>query len=569
MNQVKKMTVKDKDGNTITQEFDIPKMLDPQQAQVPQAQVPELMPMTTGEMQQQGLDYMASNPGVPQQQAQPVSQTAYNDIDEFSHVNVGDGRVPFQPTSNSVPKPQQQVPLYNDIDEFADVEVGDGREKFQPNFAENLADDITELTGGVISVGDSRDRYNGVVPKTDEVPGTEEPEQKALSVLAQTVNDEQSVNDEAAIDQVDDEDQKNAGDDLAEKEPGMFQKVLSALGNAAQGLLNEGDLAEAAIMYLGSRALGYSHGGSLRWTGKRYLGQQLEHKKKVQQLHEANTHTEESVEIYKQSRDAKDLVPITQSSIKVDRTNPTLVQDRKTGKQIKAYVAQDKTGNKVFVNASGKPISAEQYETDPYRVKGSKEYNERQYKAQSVAADTFKSLQKQFGTLGEGEDKRTFTDLNPRTAAHHVGQWAASNNIDPNEAGVLLDQAYADMRNYANASGKRPSDIRPFLNQLVIRNRTGTPELFEAKGSTPENPQWVDAGKMTLLNNKVADVMKMNKVEGNVSDIANLFMNKKIQQWTGLKPEVRDKYNAMANDHESGFYVFVADKLGVDRRENK
>ncbi len=569
MNQVKKMTVKDKDGNTITQEFDIPKMLDPQQAQVPQPQVPELMTMPVGQMQQQGLEYMASNAGVPQQQAQPVSQTTYNDIDEFAQENVGDGRVPFQPTSNSVPRPQQQVPLYNDIDEFADVEVGDGREKFKPQFTENLADDITELTGGVISTSDSRDRYNGVVPKTDEVPVTEEPEQKAINVLAQTVNDEKSVSDEAAIDQVDDEDQKDAGENLAQEKPSMFQKVLTALGNAAQGLLNEEDLAEAAIMYLGSRALGYSHGGSLRWTGKRYLGQQLGHKQKVQKLHEEKQYTSDSIEAYKQSRDAKDLIPITKSTVKIDRTNPTLVQDKKTGKQIKAYVAQDKTGNKVYVTAGGKPINPEQYETDPYRVKGSKEYNERQYKAQSVAADTFKSLQKQFGTFGEGEDKRTFTDLNPRTAAHHVGQWAAANNIDPNEAGVLLDQAYADMRNYAKASGKRPRDIRPFLNQLVIRTRTGTPELFEAKGSTPENPQWVDAGKMALLNNKVADVMKLNKVEGNVSDIANLFMNKKIQEWTGLDQEVRDKYDAMANDHESGFYVFVADKLGVDRRENK
>lgn len=539
--QVKKMTVKDKDGNTITQEFDIPPMLDPN-AQVPQQPA---VPYEQLNAQQQ-MDYNAS---------QPVSETRmFNEAMRYMAEN------PQVPQPQSVPQPQE-VPKM--VDEFGLGELPGETAMTTADLASEAAiDSIPQTVPGP-----------GAPPVTAVESGTGDIVQATpegtLKKVVDVTSDDVSTDESNKINEIPDDQQKSEGEKVSKENPGFFDKVLTSLGNAFDNLLNEDQLAEAAIMYLGSRALGYSHGGSLNWTAKRYLGQQLEHKNNVQQLHLEGKHTKDSIEKYKETRDTKDLEPIKVNTTKIDRTNPTIGQVKGSDTQIKLYVAENDNGDKIFVDGKGNPIDTDKIETDPFKVKGSKQYNERLYKSRDAAAGQLKSLQKQFGTFGEGQDKGTFTDLNPDTAASQVGKWAVESGIDPNEVGVLTAQAYEDMRNYAQASGKRPRDITPFLNQLVIRNRVGSADLFEAKGSTEDNPQWVSADKLANINNKISDVMKQAGADGNVNDIANIYYTKKIQKWNDLTNEQRQAYTNMANDNESGFYVFIADQLGIDHRIQK
>jgi len=61
----------------------------------------------------------------------------------------------------------------------------------------------------------------------------------------------------------------------AAKDPlGFFGKVLddSATAMLDSGVIDSGLLAKSAVLYLGSRALGYNHGDSIRWSGKQYVG---------------------------------------------------------------------------------------------------------------------------------------------------------------------------------------------------------------------------------------------------------------------------------------------------------
>jgi len=54
---------------------------------------------------------------------------------------------------------------------------------------------------------------------------------------------------------------------------GFMSKFLGDSVNAiaGSGVIDQGLLAKAAVLYFGSRALGYGHSDSLRWTGKQYV----------------------------------------------------------------------------------------------------------------------------------------------------------------------------------------------------------------------------------------------------------------------------------------------------------
>lgn len=585
---VKKMTVKDKDGNTITQEFDIPKMLEPaggvpQPNQIPpvvgaQGLTPaqhgaQLNDLSDTTMIQQGLEYAGQ---LEQQRAdapppEPESNFFWDLLQQTSPTTYEEGRLDGYTGGGSQANQRQRIadvhPTGNQVvKNFESPEEAAKRRAEGGEF--NSISHESAIPEQLHDAPPTPKTEEPVIPKRKPTQAEIEPIAKKID---EATSDEKSIEEANSLADVDDKKLKEKGEELETENPGFFDRVTTALGNAFDNMLNDDELATSAILYLGSRALGYSHGGSVRYAGQAYLNQWKSAQNNAQGFHAEGKHTKDSIEAYKQSWDTKDLVPIKAApALKVDRTDPIMGQVIGSDKQVKMYVAENDNGDKIFVDGKGKPIDTDKVETDPYKVPGSQKYNERLYKARSNAVDQFKSLQKQFGTFGEGDEKTTFTNLNPQTAGAQVGRWATEAGIDPNEAGVLASQAYEDMRTYAIQSKTKPRDIRPFLNQLVIRNRTGAPELFEAKGSTADEPQYVDANKLAGINNKIADVMKANGATGNVNDIANLFYNKKIKEWTDvLTQEQRDAYTGSANDNESGFYLFMVDKLGIDHRIQK
>ena len=395
-------------------------------------------------------------------------------------------------------------------------------------------------------------------------------ENEGLDVIDQLTNDDASKSEADQLENTDNSDIEGAGNNAADEDPSMFESVVGWLKDAAGEFLDDRMLKQAAIMYVGSRALGYNHGGSLRWTANNYLNRVNNKVKTADQIAIAGKHTDKSVEKFRETGDYTDLKlnPVA-PNISIDKTDVKTVYNNKTGKTEKVYSYKNEdTKDEGFVTLDGREVNAGDYETDPYKIKGSKEWNNRVLTSSKDMSNTLKDLQKQFGTYGEGDKKMTVTDMNPNVAGRQVAEWAAQNDVPVEQLGSLTESAYEEMRKYADQSGKRPRDIRTFLNQLTIRNRVSSPELFLAKDPVNEDgsPRYVDATKLAQVNSVISDFMKKQGTKGNVSDIANSFYTAKIGKWSELSEQDKQKYNGMANDDESGFLVYVLESLGMDNR---
>ena len=61
------------------------------------------------------------------------------------------------------------------------------------------------------------------------------------------------------------------GEEAVKEDPSLFKKAEGFFKGAFDDLFDKKELARMAMMYVGSRALGYSHGGSLNWAAKQYV----------------------------------------------------------------------------------------------------------------------------------------------------------------------------------------------------------------------------------------------------------------------------------------------------------
>ena len=310
-----------------------------------------------------------------------------------------------------------------------------------------------------------------------------------------------------------------------------------------------------AIMYAGSRALGYSHGGSLNWAAKQYVTR-LDAQQDTRQNFiktNAKNYTPASLEAYRKSGNLADLVSATKPQV---RTGEYKTFYGKNG-QVKAEKV--KVGDQVmWVDGKGQRVDGTQFNEDPMNVKGTKEWNARIKDYRNVTTDQLKSMRNQFDRFGEGENIGYKTDINPATSAGKIAEWAADNNVPPEDLAGLVESAYHDAINDQRQDGARARDLTPYLNQLVIRNMVGQPDAFLAKGYEGEGPkQYVNAKKMATLNESVATIMQNAGKQGTTQDLANQFYDAAIRDWNALDTEVQEQWMRKATDDESGFYKFA------------
>lgn len=355
-----------------------------------------------------------------------------------------------------------------------------------------------------------------------------------------------------------------------------YDSAFDALKKAGGNLLSPDRLAEATLMYLGSRAMGYGHAGSLGFVSKQYLGGIKADQAAVRAA---------AADKSKRALDMKDFgnkeiikaklaaaaKGIANGQIKVDRTKLITIADT-NGKKRKVYAAVDGAGNKSYTDTNGNPIDTDGYETDPYKIKGSTEWNNRVEATSSSSTKVYKDLEAREGSFKDGDGNVTYaTGIIPSVAGRETAEWAVKNDVSQEEIGGLLQSAYMDAVNHSKASGAKAKDIRPFLNQLVIRRGVGAnASLFEIKTDDKKAPkQYVDASKLVNVNAAIAKVLEDKGSKAKVSDIANQYYTTLIPKWNELSPEVREKWESRANDGENGFYVFMASRLGIAKRKVK
>lgn len=341
-------------------------------------------------------------------------------------------------------------------------------------------------------------------------------------------------------------------EETGKQNPGEVKKATGFLKGIFGDLFDGDELKRMAIMYAGSRLLGYGHAGSLRFAAKQYVGRVDAKSAQFDKLVTSGKYTPESLAAYKASGNIADLRAVGEPAKRTGNFK-TFYKDGKPHRAEEVDIG----GSKTWVTPSGTQIDAT-YADDPSTVPGTKEYSSRVKDYRSVTSQQLESMRSQFDRQGSGDETFYKTDINPHTSAGKIAEWAAKNNVDPNQLAGLVESAYHDALNDQRQDGSKARDLVPYLNQLVVRQHVGQPDAFLAKGYDGDGPkQYVDPEKLATLNQSISGLMGHYGKTGPVKDLANQFYDAALRDWNALGAEGQKEWNAKARDDESGFYKYA------------
>jgi hypothetical protein len=220
------------------------------------------------------------------------------------------------------------------------------------------------------------------------------------------------------------------GVDEDTKEPSAWDKVKDFFKEGFGTILDKGALSEAATLYLGSRALGYGHEGSLNFVAKRY-GKGIEDKLAIANK-AVGKYTPESITKFKDTGNLNDLALIKTLTY----TNETEYWiDPKTGIRLDLRVAEDEMGKKVLVDRENNAI-------DTKNLLKADEYNKRLSTDEDRMTPIFKSKLAKFeleNDMAQGEGQTVF---NIPEATQAITQYAMKNNLHTTEMNKLADYIF-------------------------------------------------------------------------------------------------------------------------------
>ena len=364
--------------------------------------------------------------------------------------------------------------------------------------------------------------------------------------------------------QVKNKEVEEIGKQAADEDPGAVSRVAEAFKGAFGELFDDKQLANAAIMYLGSRALGYSHAGSLRWSAKNYLQQQQaaksSHDKLVRDLVKDQKYSTSSIEAFKKSGNPSDLKANPKSLAGTGEFRTMLDPNGKPRRVQKYKVGE---GQHVWQDGQGNQVNTQWRDDTPAYRKGTPEYKARIKKATGDAHTAFEEIYKTEGRERVGDNEWVnHTNITPHQASRDFVAWADRMGLDPDAPETLdiMGNAYrlAIEENKSNKKIKAHK-LTPYLESQFIRETTGTPELFmlnrEAVDKGEAKPKFVRQDLMSGLHNQVRGLANNRGVKP--QDIYQHALKK----WSELPEKQREIYNKGGDAGRSGFYDFMVENL--------
>ena len=407
------------------------------------------------------------------------------------------------------------------------------------------------------------DQIDAIDKKVETTPNKDEGETKTdkkSKVLNKIAKGLETIKD-PYIEKADKADLESKGE---ASDPAEKKKTEGLLHEVFGDLFDKKELARMAVMYLGGRALGGSHQGSLGYAAKSYVNRidakEAGKQKNIQGLLKSGKWDAKSVAAYGESGDISDLKPV---GTPINQTG-NFKNFYKNGKTFRAQ--SYKAGDKTFWSADGgKTVINSSYHENADEVKGTKEYNQRISSESKDNIAVIKGLQERFDEI-KGKDgvPSTFkTEISPALQGKKIAEWAADNGVDAARVGSLMEQAYHDAINDSANTGRKPRNLVPYLNSLIIREQTGTPELFKVKESEDGTPTFISGSKMRLVNH---NILARSGLDGNLKDKRNIdklnnFWTFAQSKWNGLDPKAREQWNRKAGDDTTGFYEYTNSQL--------
>ena len=323
-----------------------------------------------------------------------------------------------------------------------------------------------------------------------------------------------------------------------DKEPGKWDKAKGVLGFLFGDIFDKRELGRAIAVYLGSRAMGYSHADTIGYVAKNYLKRVDSKNAKMDAFIKANIgkYEKDSLELYRQTGDPSVLIPVG-SIARPQGDDPKMYYSKQFPKGRLAYKFKKKlpSGDDIVYwsyDQAGKSRVGAGHHTDAKRVPGTIEYRKRVQDNAKIVEGILEGQIKQSGDRHKEQrvngvlQWERYTNLDPATAAQDIAAWAEENNYDMTRMGSGIQTAYAMMVADAQKSGKKPTNLIPYLEEATIKERLlgQAAELTQAK--VGDKIVSMEPKVLTDLNKQV---MAVSESLGMHQDT---FWNNAVKLWT-------------------------------------
>ena len=445
-----------------------------------------------------------------------------------------------------------------------------GLEGWDTNTVEKFGGELEAINKGAEWLVNPKD-IGGVKKreKEEEIevddPNVFTPTKEAIESLTTTVN-KTNGEDKPGADQ-----EGNVKTTGESQPPAEKKKAESFLKGLFGNLFNKQELARAAVMYLGSRAMGYGHGGSLNFAVKNYIGRvdakEAAAMKYATSAAATKKWTAKSLADYAKSHDLSDLKPLPTQLIKTKNTK-TFYGITKDGKHFKIPVTEHKTGpgegaSSVWLDRSGKEHDERNYTMLPMYNKHSQEHVE----AMDKYSETYANIMTDLRTVaGKTKDGKNFyhTDIKPQGDAGVVAAWALRHQLPLHQMRGLIERALIDAEEDGKRGKYKATSLVPYLNSLAIRDKVPgiNMDLLRLKPKTKTEKLRgygapVDARDFERLRDNAIKWIQITEPEAiknkSLMQIQLAAFAELTDGWASIGPEKQKQWNKKASETTTGF----------------
>lgn len=331
------------------------------------------------------------------------------------------------------------------------------------------------------------------------------------------------------------------GNDTMKTEPDMWDKAKSFIGDAFDEILDTKSLTQAAMLYLGSRALGYSHAGSLNFVGKNYA-QQIGNKLKVaDKASLSNKYTKDSIEKYRKSGDLKDL----ELAKNIQKLETVDMVDKATGKTVTVTKFEDKNTGKIsFLDSNMKPV-------DTGKLRSLGDQTAYDTKMQGRVSDNFKAEVKR---ASRGDDdvlnELNFKLPNDQAFGQALVRQANKMGLDSNTINNVAPRIVRDMIRDLGQDRNlvlNETAIMPYINKQLVSFSVKDNEL-----------------KKQIDNASTEVIERLNQsIDSDPAELSSKW-KQYSEEFSKLKKDNPEKYSSYVRRAGDGFTpiaVYITEKL--------
>lgn len=347
-------------------------------------------------------------------------------------------------------------------------------------------------------------------------------------------------------------------------------------------LFDKKEIGRMVALYLGSRALGYSHGGSLNYAAKNYAervqqkatteaAQKAKLNEQAFQLAKEGKHSPKAIENYRRTGNLAYLDLGTSQGIGKGEYEEFF----REGKKYRAQKIEMPDGSIKYRTDEGLTIDGS-FNQDKAFHKGTPEYDKRRETANNNNVAIFEEAFDMAG--GKDSDTNEWTQrlkVGPNKAAREFWAWAESARLDPNsnEARTIMNNAYQQAIQDAKDGKIIIPSLEPYLkSQLFREQEIPNPDMFllnpEEVAEGKQMPKYIRQDKMNDLFDSVYMVAKKQMPNTSLTVAKKKIFDRAIDRWSGngeggLTDAERQSWLDSTEKEAgvTGFYLYLQEEL--------